>query len=193
MREFRVAWRGVDLYDSIEDDGMALTARACHHIACEIVSSIGSSIRDHVPEAWREDSWASLEFQNLGQRVRCVLALRDENDYSVSVGCVKGMFRSLIGRKAPREVMHQCIEDLVPPIALRDKSDRWWREVKASDDFFDRLFQAFYDKLGLPNLMRKTDYHVLARFMPPDEIDQEVTNVLDMILDVAKRAKVPPA
>ena len=85
--------------------------------------------------------------------------------------------------------MQECFQDFVPPVALRDPSDRWWLDTKASDDFLDRLFAAFFKKLGLPNLMRKTDYHVLARHVPRDQIAPEVSAVLDSIVEVEKQAK----
>lgn len=58
-----------------------------------------------------------------------------------------------------------------------------------SDDFLDPLFDAFYRRCGLPNLMRKADYHRLVPWVPDREIDAEVTEVLDGIRDVAGRAK----
>ncbi len=85
--------------------------------------------------------------------------------------------------------MREGMEDIVPRVALRDRADRWWRDVKASDDFLDRLFEQFFSRLGLPNLMRKTDYHVLARYVPREQIDSEVAQVLDRIVEVASRAK----
>jgi Fe-S cluster assembly ATPase SufC len=85
------------------------------------------------------------------------------------------------------EVMQQCIEKLVPPVALRDRNDRWWREVKASDDFLDRVFEDYFATLGLPNLMRKNGYYVLAKCVPQDLIGPEVTEILDAILAVANQ------
>ena len=85
--------------------------------------------------------------------------------------------------------MRQCVGDLVPPLALRDRGDPWWTTTKASDDFLDRLFAAYFDKLGLPNLMRKSDYHELARLVPKDLIDAEVREKLDAIVDAAGKAK----
>ena len=61
--------------------------------------------------------------------------------------------------------------------------------IKASDDFLDPLFQSFFEKLSLPNLLRKTDYHVLARLVPKDKIDPEVIVKLDGIVEVATKAK----
>jgi hypothetical protein len=60
--------------------------------------------------------------------------------------------------------------------------------VKASDDFLDPLFERFFQKLLLPNLLRKTDYHVLARLVPKANIDPEVIAKLDGIVAVAKNA-----
>jgi energy-coupling factor transporter ATP-binding protein EcfA2 len=70
-----------------------------------------------------------------------------------------------------REVMHRCVEERVPPVALRNPADRWWDAVKASDDFLDPVFESFFEELGLPNLMRKSDYHRLADLVPAEAID----------------------
>jgi hypothetical protein len=91
-------------------------------------------------------------------------------------------------RARQRKAMEECIEDSVPPGALRDVTHRWWVETKASDEL-DRLFESFFKKLGLPNLMNKSDYHVLARNVPIDQIDKEVYEVLDLIVETAKKAK----
>jgi uncharacterized sporulation protein YeaH/YhbH (DUF444 family) len=61
--------------------------------------------------------------------------------------------------------------------------------VKASDEFLDRLFEIFFEKLRLPNLMRKTNYHLLARHVAAQHIDSEVVRKLDLIHDVALRSK----
>lgn len=88
-----------------------------------------------------------------------------------------------------RNAMQECIEDFVPRAALRDPADRWWVETKISDEFLDRIFPAFFNKLGLPNLMNKTNYHHLARYVTRDQIDPEVSTVLDSIVEVAREAK----
>jgi len=85
--------------------------------------------------------------------------------------------------------MRECIADFVPRAAQRDLTDRWWIDTKASDDFLDRLFEAFFKKLGLPNLMNKTHYHRLARCVPLEQIDPEIGLVLDGIANVADRAR----
>lgn len=87
------------------------------------------------------------------------------------------------------QVMNECIQDFVPPVALRDRDDRWWSDVKASDEFLDRLFEEYFRRLGLPNLMRKSDYHQLARLVPTELIATEVGEKLDAILRVAEQAE----
>lgn len=91
-------------------------------------------------------------------------------------------------RDRRQQVMQSCIEDLVPPVALRDRQDRWWRDVKASDEFLDRLFEMYFERLDLPNLMQKADYHILARLVPEDLIDNEIRDKLDTIVQVAQSA-----
>lgn len=88
-----------------------------------------------------------------------------------------------------RATMEQIVADLVPPAAMRDSSDPWWHRMKATGDFLDRVFAAYFQKLGLPNIMRKTDYHVLATLVPANMIDPEVTAKLDAIAEVAVAAR----
>ena len=85
--------------------------------------------------------------------------------------------------------MQECIDEIAPPIALKNRDDEWWRNVKASDEFLDRVFQLYFEKLALPNLLRKSDYHQLARFVSSALLDAEVTEKLDGILEVARTAQ----
>jgi ABC-type branched-subunit amino acid transport system ATPase component len=86
------------------------------------------------------------------------------------------------------EVMQGCISDRLPPAALKNVADRYWISTKVTDDFLDPLFDEFFGKLKLPNLMRKTDYHQLARFLEREDLDPEVAGKLDAIMEVANRA-----
>jgi len=107
---------------------------------------------------------------------------------SVSVD-EEGPLFAAADRERRRQAMEECIGDLVPRAALRDPSDRWWIGTKISGEFLDRVFEAYYAKLGLPNLMRKTDYHVLADHARKDELSPEIVAVLDEIVRVAAQAK----
>lgn len=87
-----------------------------------------------------------------------------------------------------RNIMNECIQDFVPGAAIRDPNDSWWHETKVTDAFLDRLFPAYFGKLNLPNLMNKTNYHALVRFLPRHLVVTEVQEVLDAIQRVAERA-----
>lgn len=87
-----------------------------------------------------------------------------------------------------KKAMQEAIAERIPPAALANPEDRWWGNVKATDDFLDPVFDAFFRKMGLPNLMRKTNYHELASLVPLELIDAEVVHVLDLICTVAERA-----
>ena len=89
---------------------------------------------------------------------------------------------------ATRGVMQECIQDLIAPHHLRDLNHSWWSDEKASDRILDPIFSAFFQKLKLPNLMNKCDYHVLAAHVPADLISEEIVEVLDAIAAVAARA-----
>lgn len=98
----------------------------------------------------------------------------------------------LFGRaEAQRRVqtMRDCIQEITVALRTLGRPDPWSADVKASDDFLNPLFDLFFQKLGLPNLLRKTDYHALARLVPREKIDPEVISKLDGILAVAQKAK----
>ena len=69
------------------------------------------------------------------------------------------------------------------------KPSPWDPNLKASDDFLVPLFQNYFKKLGIPNLMAKKDFYELASFVPRDRIDPEIKEKLSAIVKVAKAAK----
>lgn len=85
-------------------------------------------------------------------------------------------------------LMNTVIDTLAGALATLNRPSPWSAEIKVTDDFLDPLFKVFFDRLSLPNLMRKTDYHELARFVPSGALDAEVTEVLDSILATAQAA-----
>lgn len=85
--------------------------------------------------------------------------------------------------------MDACIGEVAAALAVLRRPTPWSADVKASDDFLDPLFEKFFERVGLPNLMRKSDYHQLARFVRPEHIDPEVAQVLDAIVETASRAR----
>ena len=84
--------------------------------------------------------------------------------------------------------MKETIVDIEKALATLGKGLPWSPDTKVTDDFLDPLFKTFFEKLEMTNLMRKTNYHTLVQYVPADQIDPEVIEVLDSILEVADRA-----
>ena len=87
------------------------------------------------------------------------------------------------------EAMQQSIVKVSEALRTLRQPDPFGPDSKASDDFLNPLFQEFYSHLGQRNLMQKTDYHTLAPFVPLDLIDAEISEKLDVIVEVAAQAK----
>ena len=84
--------------------------------------------------------------------------------------------------------MEKTIAEVEHALETLGRGAPWSPDIKVSDEFLDALFEAFFKKLGLENLMRKTNYHRLVQYVPSDRIDPEVSEVLDGILEIAEQA-----
>ena len=84
--------------------------------------------------------------------------------------------------------MSEAIAEVEDALKVLGKGSPWSHDVKASDEFLAPLFEAYHEKLGLPNLMGKKQFHELAGYVPENEIDPEIGDKLDAIVAVAKGA-----
>lgn len=85
--------------------------------------------------------------------------------------------------------MAESIKAVESAMATLGKGSPWDSRTKVSEDFLDPLFEHFFKALKLPNLMRKSDYHQIARYVSAEKLDPEVKEVLDEIVVVAEKAK----
>lgn len=85
-------------------------------------------------------------------------------------------------------LMREAIDEVESALNTLGKGSPWDTDIKASDDFLEPLFEAYFKKLGLPNLMAKKNCHELVEYLPDDEIDPEVREILDAIALVAESA-----
>jgi predicted ATPase len=92
-------------------------------------------------------------------------------------------------RDRQRTAMQEAINEVSGALRVLSKPDPFGPDVKASDEFLAPVFQSYFSKLGLRNLMQKTDYYVLAKFVPRERIDPEITAKLDLIARVAGLAR----
>jgi hypothetical protein len=150
---------------------------------------VGFALFDRLPQPindtpkLKEYMWNRSEIENYLFSTETIIAFTK----SLAKEKVAGPLLEWGEQEKLKNIMQECLEDFVPRAALRDSLDPWWIDTKASD-FLDRLFKTFYKKIGIPNLMNKSDYHVLARHVPKEQIDPEVSQVLDAIYEVAEKS-----
>lgn len=81
--------------------------------------------------------------------------------------------------------MEEAIQEIASASQAISDASPWDPGTKVSDQFLAPLFRTFFKKLSLPNLMAKKNFHELARFVAPKDIDPEVMEKLDAIARVA--------
>lgn len=88
-----------------------------------------------------------------------------------------------------RQVMREAIREVEDALRTLSKGSPWDPNTKVSDDFLTPLFEKYFKKLELPNLMAKKNFHILARYVPKDKIPAEVQEKLNAIVAVARKSK----
>ena len=84
--------------------------------------------------------------------------------------------------------MREAIGEVRRAMATLRRGSPWDGDAKVSDDFLTPLFQKYFEKIGLHNLMNKKSFYELAEHVPNDEIDDEIVEKLDAIVRVAESA-----
>lgn len=95
------------------------------------------------------------------------------------------------GAESERRIkaMRDSIGEMEAALRTLGKGSPWDPSLKASDDFLTPLFQNYFRKLGIPNLMAKKDFYELASFVPQDKIDSEIREKLAAIVAEHTAAK----
>jgi len=147
---------------------------------------VGLAIYDRLDQAPPEDPyldqqmWKRRELENYLCEREALLAFADAE------GRRHG--GDLFG-SAWRKQMEESIDEIEQALRTLGEPLPWGPDIKASDAFLDRLFKRFYEKLELPNLMTKSDYHRLAAYIAPAAIDEEIREKLDAIVLASERAR----
>jgi len=151
---------------------------------------VGLALFDRISEPLRQEgplhelAWQRREIENYLCCPEALFAYAESSAAEVTAGPL------FVAREAAqrRAAMEEAINEGRKALAFREQ-DPFSPDIKVSDEFLDPLFRTYFRKLGLYNLMEKTDYHVLARFVPKNLIDDEVREKLDAIVETAARAK----
>jgi hypothetical protein len=90
-----------------------------------------------------------------------------------------------------QDAVHEDVGEILADRARRTlrQPDPFADETKASDECLGPIFQNYFDKLGIGNLMQKTDYHTLVSFVPRERLSTEITEKLDVLAEVASLAR----
>jgi hypothetical protein len=129
-----------------------------------------------------ELKWSQREIENYLCYPETLIAFADRLEDPVGP-----LFESTL-RERQRDAMQKSIEDVSAALRVLGMPDPFGPEVKASDDFLGPVFKSYFQRLGLRNLMQKTDYHGLAHLVPRERIDPEIGMKLDRIVVVSGRA-----
>ena len=84
------------------------------------------------------------------------------------------------------KAMHEAIGEIEGALKKLGRESPWSAELKTSDEFLKPLFDVYFQKLDLPNLMAKKNFYELADHVPEGEIDPEIREKLDVIAQVAQ-------
>ncbi|MYB59094.1 MAG: AAA family ATPase [Gemmatimonadetes bacterium] len=150
-------------------------------IGFALFDQIDQELQDR-PEL-REYMWKQREIENYLCEKEVLMAWAEDMGEQREVGA---LFASVWKVK-----MEETITEIEQALKTLGKGSPWGSDTKVSDDFLDPLFESFFQKLSMPNLMQKTNYHTLSRYVPKDQIDPEISTVLDAILEVAEEVESP--
>ena len=129
-------------------------------------------------------TWRRREIENY----ICSRATLENYATETAVSDVAGPLFAQSERSRRLDAMREAINEVERALQTIGRGSPWDANTKVSDDFLTPLFSAYFTKLEMPNLMNKSNFHELAKYVPDDEIDPEISHVLDAIVRVTESA-----
>jgi hypothetical protein len=155
-------------------------------VGIAVFDSVAQELGEHGPLF--EVKWHRREIENYLCYPETLLAYAEHIEAEHIEGEPGPLWvETLRGRQ--RAAMQEAMHEVSAALNVLGHPDPFSPDVKASDEFLAPVFQAYFRKLGLRNLMLKTDYYVLAKFVPRERIDPEIIAKLDLIAKVAGLAR----
>ncbi len=108
--------------------------------------------------------------------------------------CTRDVFRRWAESEYPPlfgNFMSEAIDEIVAALQLVNQGTPWDGNMKVSEQFIEPLLKRFDEKAGGGGMVTKSDFHFLVNYIEPEEINPEVTSVLDAIVEVADSAITP--
>jgi hypothetical protein len=131
----------------------------------------------------RELKWTRREIENYFCYPETLLAYAED-----TAGDTGPLFEGAEMERR-RSAMEEAIAAVTAARRTLHQPDPFASETKASDECFGPIFENYFEKLGIVNLMQKTDYHTLVRFTPRNLIPAEVAEKLDSLAEIARLAR----
>lgn len=145
----------------------------------------GIAIYDHLesdlpPDQYlKQIMWSRREIENYLTQQETLLTYAEK----------KGMEKSgEIFASIWKEAMKNSIEDIKEALKILGKNP-WDSDIKSSEEFLTPLFKRFYERLNLPNEMDKSNFYILANYIAPRDIDDEIVQALNDVAEIAEKAK----
>ena len=91
-------------------------------------------------------------------------------------------------RDERERIMLSVIEEVEKSTKTLRKTDLWSPKLKASDDVLRPILENYYELLGRSSIAQKSRFHEFIPFMQPNEVDQEIHEVLNRIHEIATSA-----
>jgi len=126
--------------------------------------------------------------------VECMWRKREIENYLTSPQSIRGLLleglseQDLLERAEAQNrssIFEKALNEFLKAFRIMNPSDPWGPDLKVTDEFLDPFMRNFYDNLGTPQRIFKRDYHRLATHVELEKIDTEVTEKLDLLLEVA--------
>jgi predicted ATPase len=86
------------------------------------------------------------------------------------------------------ENMESCIKENIIPAMLKNPDDNRWIDMKVSDEMIPPIMSCFKSKSDINFHLHKGRYYELVKFMKPDEVNQEIIEILDDIYNLIFKA-----
>ena len=183
-----------------EGNQPAAVRRHFHGLKEALPTLRGVALFDHLESEPRDVApvecltWSRREIENYV----CSRATLDAYATASAMDATPGPLFAPAETDRRRRAMGEAIDEVESALKTLGKGSPWDPGLKASDEFLVPLFEAWFDKLDLPNLMAKKNFHELAEYVPNSEIDMEIRDKLDAIAGVAESATAgdqdwPPA
>ena len=129
-------------------------------------------------------TWNRREIENYFCSVKSLESFASHSDEA------SGSTFSSSEKETRINAMRGSIREVENAMITLGRGSPWDIGSKVSDDFLTPVFERYFEKLELPNLMRKGSLHRLVRYMNIDDISPEVTEKLDEIARIARQARI---